>query len=350
MAEPTWIAQNATMVRVDVLAFDGVLDAALGVTRDVLAAANRVAVALRRAPPFRVRLLAPRLRLVTGTGLAVRADARLGPRQERDVLVVLGMNVPTAPELAAALQRPDIRAALPVLRRAVERRTLVCASCSATFVLAEAGVLDGRPATTSWWLAPELARLHPGVDLRSDAMVVPHGNVVTAGAALSQVDLMLWLVRKYAGPEVAELVMRYLVVDERPSQGRYLVAEQLVHHDADVARADAFARRAMARDIDVGDLARAARLSPRTLERRFRDALATTPKRYLQRLRVERAIHLLATTKASVEAIADRVGYRDAATLRRLLRRETGASPSELRARPHLRRRGQGGFGVQRSP
>lgn len=319
------------MARVDVLAFDGVLDAALGITRDVLSAANRIAGVLGRPAPFEDRLCSPRRAFTTGTGLRIIANARLGTGPAPDVVLVLGMNVPTLPELAGALGRAEVTAALPVLRSLEGAR--LCASCSGTFVLGAAGLLDDREATTSWWLAPELARRHPRARVRSDAMVVRSGRIVTAGAALAQVDLMLWLVRTYAGAEVAELTMRYLVVDERPSQARYLVVDHLAHESEEVARADAFARRSLARAIGLADLAKAAKTSPRTLERRFHEALGMSPLRYVQRLRVERAVHLLATTRAPLPDIAAKVGYDDVSTLRRLVRRETGATPAELRAR-----------------
>jgi transcriptional regulator GlxA family with amidase domain len=325
---------NQMTLRVDVVALDGVLDAALGVTLDVLAAADRLARVAGRPEPFRVSVLSARRWIRTGTGRRVSADATLARRRRSDVLVVLGMNLPTVSELDRALARSDVRAAISMIRRESERKTLVCASCSATFLCAEAGLLDGRAAATSWWLGPVFRQRYPAVRLRDDAMVVSDGGVVTAGAALSQVDLMLWLTRRVAGPAIAELCTRYLVIDERPSQMRYVVVDQLTHQSDEITRAEAFARGSLHKPIGVEDLARAAGTSERTLERRFREALGMTPMRFLQRIRVERAAHLLQTTKRSLEEVAERVGYESSSSLRRVLQRELGVSASGLRRRP----------------
>jgi len=319
-----------TSCAVHVLALDGVLDSALAISRDVLAAANRIAVALGRAPPFETRLVALRAHVRTGTGLRIRAEGS-ARRGRPDVLVVLGMNVPSAAEIDRALARRDTRLALDVVRRAVAEGVRVLASCSGTFVCAEAGVLDGQPAVTSWWLGPLFRERYPRVRLEEGRMVVP-GRVVTAGAALSQVDLMLWLVREVAGPTVADLAARYLVVDERPSQARYLLVDHLAHSNEEVARAEAYARKHLGRALGLRDLARAANTSPRTLERRFAEALGMSPTRYLRRLRAERAAHLLATTRRSLEDVAAAVGYADATTLWRLVRAELGVTPGALRS------------------
>src|SRR5574341_1248096 len=190
--------------RVAVIALDGVLDAALGVTLDLLSAANRIAAGLARPRPFAVRLLSVRRRLVSGAGLRIAAEGTLAGRDRPDVVVLLGLNVPTRGELEAALASKDAQAVQSYLKRQSARGALVCASCSATFFCAETALLDGGRATTSWWLAPVFRARYPRVELREEALVVESGRVVTAGAALSQIDLMLWLVRRAAGPQVAD--------------------------------------------------------------------------------------------------------------------------------------------------
>jgi transcriptional regulator GlxA family with amidase domain len=317
---------------VEVLALDGALDLALAVTRDVLAAANRLATSRGGEAPFDSRLVAARRHVVTGTGLRVQVDARLADRRTvPDVLVVLGISAPTPPELAAALRRPDVRVAVTAIQAAARVGTLVLAACAGTFLCAEAGLLDGKAAATTWWLAPYFRRRYPNVDLREDRMVVPAAGVVTAGAALAQVDLMLWLVRRVAGPVIADLCSRYLLVDERPSQARYVLVDHLAHRSDEVAAAERFARKSLHRPLGVADLARAAKTSVRTLERRFEEAIGMSPARYLRRLRAERAAHLLATTSRSLADVAEAVGHVDSATLWRILRSELGVSARELR-------------------
>jgi transcriptional regulator GlxA family with amidase domain len=230
------------------------------------------------------------------------------------------------------LRRPEIVQALPLLARAHRRGALLSASCSATFVLGAAGVLDGREATTTWWLGAEFARRFPHTRLRDDRMVVASEDVITAGSALAHADLMLVLLARLAGLSLAETAARYLVLDERASQAHYMIHEHLRGADPALSRLERFVAKNLGRQLELPELARAALTSPRTLARRLRSSLNTTPQRFVQRIRVERAVHLLATTRQPVDEIAARVGYADAAAFRRVLRRETGRSPRDLRA------------------
>lgn len=319
--------------RVSVIALDGVLDAALGVTLDVLAAANRIAAELRRPRPFSVRLVSARTHLVSGTGVRIEAHARIVDRSRPDIVVLLGLNVPSRKELEAALERHDVKAAQSYVARQARRGALICAGCSATFLCAEAGLLDGGAATTSWWLAPVFRTRYPRVDLRDDALVVESGRVVTAGAALSQIDLMLWLVRRVAGPQVAELCVRYLVAGQRTSQAHYALVDQLRHDSEAVRRAEVYVRKNLERRLSVAEVARAAGTSPRTLARRTEQAVGLSPLGFVRRVRAERAAHLLATTEESFDRIAAQVGYEDPGTLRQLLRQEFNATARALRQR-----------------
>jgi transcriptional regulator GlxA family with amidase domain len=156
--------------------------------------------------------------------------------------------------------------------------------------------------------------------LDDSKMVVESAGITTSAAAFSQVDVMLWFVRRTMGPNVADLCARYLVVDERPSQAADLVRRHVQHTSEEVLRAEAFARKHLRQSISIADLARAANSSTRTLARRFRETLGTSPVRSLQRLRAEEALHLCKTTRLSLEQIAGRVGYADAGSLRRAWR------------------------------
>jgi transcriptional regulator GlxA family with amidase domain len=315
---------------IDILVADGVLDSALALSLDVLSAANRIAVASGRTTPFRYRVLSSKLRLTTSTGRRAEADAKLGDPGRCDVLIVLGTNVLVADELEAVLARGDIRKLVRAISSS--RAKLVCASCCGTFLCAEAGILDGKSATTSWWLGPLFRKRYPEVSLSSNAMVVPDGRVVTAGAALAHVDLMLWLVRHLAGPTLARRCTQYLVVDERPSQSRYMALGQLVHDAPELVRAEAYVRANLNRTLRIADLAKAAGVSSRTLERRTLAILGISPVVWMQRMRMERAVQLAETSSMSVAEITRAVGYANETSLRRVLVRELGAGVSALRA------------------
>lgn len=163
-------------------------------------------------------------------------------------------------------------------------------------------------------------------------MIVKSGRVVTAGAALGHLDLALWLVRRVS-PQLAALTARYLIVDARPSQSAYALSDHLVHDDPVVQRFETWARARLAGGFSLDEAARAVGASKRTLARHLASVLGKSPLAYFQSLRVERAVHLLKTGKASVDEIAARVGYADGATLRALLRRQLGAGVRELRRR-----------------
>ena len=146
-------------------------------------------------------------------------------------------------------------------------------------------------------------------------------------------DLALWLVRGVS-PQLASLTAKYLIVDSRPSQSAYALTDHLVHSDPVVHRFESWARARLTHGFSLDDAAKAVGSSKRTLARRMHTVLGKSPLSYFQSLRVERAVHLLKTTSASVEEVAARVGYTEGATLRALLRRRLNLGVKEIRRTP----------------
>jgi transcriptional regulator GlxA family with amidase domain len=167
-------------------------------------------------------------------------------------------------------------------------------------------------------------------------MVVESSGVFTAGSAFAHADLMLAILAYTLSPALAHTVAKYLVLDERPSQARYMVMEHLGHSDPMIRKLEGFIMSNLKRQVTIDEMARAAATSQRTLARRVATALGTTPHRFAQRLRVARAAHLLETTHRSVDEVAEGVGYADPAAFRRIFRRETGESPRTRRMRASL--------------
>jgi transcriptional regulator GlxA family with amidase domain len=244
------------------------------------------------------------------------------------IVPAIGYKVPEA--LLDALATDEVAAAADALRGWAARGTQISAACIGTFVLAESGLLEGHEATTTWWLSPLFRRRYPAVRLNFNRMMVPSGQFLTAGAALSHIDMALWLVRQ-ASPELAALVAKYLVVDWRPSQSSYVISDHLAHADVLVERFDRFARERIGKGFTLTEAARELSTSKRTLARRIHDVLGKTPISHVQDLRVERAVHLLKTSSNSVETIAEMVGYADGVTLRSLLRRRLGKGIREIK-------------------
>jgi len=218
-----------------------------------------------------------------------------------------------------------------MLRQWRDQGAQVAAACIGTFVAAESGVLNGEVATSTWWLAPFFRQRYPLVRLEDGRMLVRSGRVLTAGAALSHMDMALWLIRQ-ASPSLAAMTARYLIVDSRPAQSAYAISDHLAHADPLVQRFERWARDRLAEGFSLDEAAHAIGASKRTLARRMKDVLGKSPLSYFQDLRVERAVHLLRTSTDDVEKIAAAVGYADGVTLRNLLRRKLGQGVRDIRS------------------
>ena len=315
-------------MKIDVLALDGVFDTGLAAVLDLFATANELSGA--QPLPFEVRVIGVRRHVVTDRGFVVPVVS--ADDEAVDVFVAPALGTKTPDALRSALARRDVKDAVALVRRRAEQGAKLAAACTGTFVLAAAGVLAGRDATTTWWLAPLFRELHPSVKLDEARMLVPAGDVITAGAALAHLDLGLWLLRQHS-PALANLVASYLMLDARPSQAAYVITDHLAHADPLIERFDRWARARLKHGFSLPAAARAVGASERTLARRLHRVLGKTPLSYFQDLRVERAVHLLRTKRTSVDAIAAEVGYADGVTLRTLLRRRLGRGVREIRGR-----------------
>ncbi|HEX4133228.1 MAG TPA: helix-turn-helix domain-containing protein [Bryobacteraceae bacterium] len=317
-------------MRIQVIVLDGVFDTGLATLLDAFQTANELAeLSGLTSVRFDVAIVGMRRAVKTSQGLivpVVPVPGRIIP----DWVVVPAIGFKMPGPLQTALERSDVSDAACLLRSHVEWGAAAAAACVGTFVLAESGLLDNHDATTTWWLAPLFRQRYPRVRLDESRMIVKSGKRVTAGAALSHMDLALWIIRQKS-PRVAALTAKYLVVDSRPSQSAYTLVDHLAHSDPVVERFERWARSALAHGFSLDDAAAAASSSKRTLARRMRRVLGKSPLSYFQDLRVERAVHLLKTTEQTVEEIALRVGYADGVTLRTLLRRRLGYGIRELR-------------------
>ena len=316
-------------MKVNVLALDGVFDLGLAAVLDAFQTANElIQVAELAVPRFEVKIVGVRKAVRTSQGLTVPVNS--APWRAPDCVVVPAIGFKMPGPLEAALARPDVRDAGAALLQWDRRGATLATACIGTFVMAESGLLDHQRATTTWWLAPLFRQRYPHVLLDESNMIVKSGNHVTAGAALSHIDLALWLVRGVS-PKLASLTAKYLIVDTRPSQSAYVLTDHLVHSDALVQRFESWARSRLKDGFSLDEAAEAVGASKRTLARRMQTVLGKSPLSYFQSLRVERAVHLLKTSSASVDEIATRVGYTEGSILRVLLRRRLGLGIKEIR-------------------
>lgn len=317
-------------MRIYVLALDGVFDTGIAVVLDALQTANELAEITKLSSlRFDVTVVGLRRAVRTSLGFTVPTnDSARRPTPDWVIVPALGFKMPGP--LQAALARPDVGEATKLLRAWAAKGANVAAACIGTFVLAESGLLDYHEATTTWWLSPLFRQRYPNVRLDESRMIVSSGKIVTAGAALSHMDLALWLIRRKS-PKLAALTAKYLIVDPRPSQSAYVVADHLAHSDPLVERFERWVRSNLAQGFSLDAAVAATGSSKRTLARRLQSVLGKSPRSYFQELRVERAVHLLKTTPDGVDAIAAKVGYSDGITLRNLLRRHLGVGVREIR-------------------
>ena len=320
-------------MRIHILALNGVFDTGLAAVLDAFGTANALAemtgVASLR---FQVKVIGLRKSITTARGLSMPVTAAARAQTPDAVLMPAILHMSPEP-LVRALAGSEVREACTVLRKWSERGALTATACLGTFVLAEAALLDGEEATTTWWMSPLFRQRYPRVRLDESRILVQSNTMLTAGAALSHLDLALALIRR-ASPELANLTARYLVVDVRTSQSIYSIPDHLAHADPLIQQFERWARGRLAEGFSLDQAAQALATSKRTLARRMEGVLGKTPLAFFQDLRVERAVHLLRTTHASVDQIATKVGYAEGVTLRTLLRRKLGRSVHEIRRSP----------------
>lgn len=313
------------MKKLLVLALDGVMDSSLAITLDTLRAAR----AFRGRNDVEWSVIGHRRTVRTGGGLRLSVDATFRDDLRAEWIIIPGLGLTSAEQIATRFRRSDAIAAMELLRGRVAKR--VAASCSAVFLLAEAGLLANRSATTTWWLAQIFRERHPDVRLDEGRMLVRDGAYLTAGSAFAQLDLALAVVTATMGAETARLCSRYMLIDRRESQARYMIPSHVRHVDETVLAAERFIDAHLGEAITITDLADAVAVSPKTLARRISAATGLSPVRFLQRRRLMEAVHLIETTTMTVETIATQVGYQDSTALRKIIKRELGTTPSALR-------------------
>ena len=282
------------------------------------------------APRFRVRTVSidgrPTRPMVP---LRLRPDGALASVRRADLIFV-----PTA-ELDMNASRRANAALVPWLRRWHARGASIAGVCTGVSLLAEAGLLDGRPATTHWAMAEEFRRRYPRVDWQPERFVTESGRVFCGGGVYSAIDLSLYLVERYCGHESAvETAKALLLETPRIWQSGYGTAPPRSGHDDDaIQTAQAWLLRNFKQEVQVTDLAARVGMSPRNFARRFTSAAGETPLAYLHRLRIDAARQLLETRPKSIADVSRAVGYEDVSFFRTLFKRHTGSPPRAYRSR-----------------
>jgi transcriptional regulator GlxA family with amidase domain len=244
-----------------------------------------------------------------------------------DTVIVPGTRY--APARNDGTLAPEVRAALDSIRPG----TRLVSICTGAFVLAAAGLLDGRSATTHWKFADALRRMHPEVLVDERVLFVDDGDVLTSAGLAAGIDLCLHIIRSDHGAQVANAVARYCVVSpwREGGQAQFIDRHVPTTDDASTAATREWALRHLDDELTVERLAGHAHMSTRTFSRRFRDETGQAPGAWIRSRRVDRARELLESRELSVDEVARRSGLGTGGNLRHHLRRGIGMSPSSYR-------------------
>jgi AraC family transcriptional activator FtrA len=261
----------------------------------------------------------------TTSGFAVLPGHDLSRLAEADLIIVLGAAPPTPPPPAALVRQ---------LHDAVARGATVASACTGAFVLAAAGLLDGRRVTTHWLHAPLLARLYPQLAVEADRLYIQDGPIVTSAGSAAVIDLCLHLMRHEHGAEVTNRIARHMVVPPHRDGGQSQYIEMPVPEPDtanELAEVLQWALRHLDQLLTVDALAARASMSPRTFARRFRQHTGATPASWVNRQRVLLAARLLERGNDTIASVSTHSGFGSPDTLRRHFTRARGVTPDQYR-------------------
>jgi len=258
------------------------------------------------------------------TGKLIHVDAAFQAADTYDAVIIAGMALGDdgLPPLTESVRQTS-----KWLEQCHNSGAWIAGACAGTFVLGEAGLLNGRRCTTTWWLHHAFKRRFPKANVAWGAAVEEEDRIVTTGGPLSWIDIALHMIRRLAGKEIAKLAAAIAVADTQPlPQAVYAPRGFVNTSDPITLRAEQIVRHTKP-DITAEELAAALNLSERTLHRRLKDLLSESPKSFITRVRIETACMLLDIPGASVKQVASQCGYADEASFRRAFARQMGMSP-----------------------
>ncbi len=281
-----------------------------------------------RNPVFDVHLVGLEKKTSQSTGLfSVNTDCLIDEVTDTDLIIIPAIH--DDPDNA----RDNNRAFIPWIIEHYKKGAELASFCVGAFFLAETGLLNGKQCATHWMHANNFRNRYPEIDLVDEKIITHEDGIYTSGGAYAFTNLILHLIEKYAGRDIAVSASKAFSIDiDRDSQSAFIIFEgQKDHNDQKVIQAQKFIEKNYQEKIHVGELADKLALSRRTLERRFKKATHNTVTEYKQRVKVEAAKKDLETSRKNVSEVMYDVGYSDTKSFRNLFRRITGLTPVEYR-------------------
>lgn len=303
---------------------DSILSSIIG-TYKVFTTANNYLVKVGKQPMFDIHLVGLSKEIPLYGGLfSVHPDTHISEVKKTDLVIIPAVQVQSLPQNAAFVEW---------VREQYSGGAEVASLCVGAFVLASTGLLDGRKCTTHWMAADAFRKMFPDVELVPEKIITDEHGIYTSGGAFSFLNLVLYLVEKYTGREVAVYLSKVLEIEiERDDQSRFLIfTGQKDHEDEPIRKAQEYIERNIGERITVNQLADSVLISRRNFERRFKKATANTPIEYMQRVKIEAAKKSLEAGRENINEVMYAVGYSDSKAFRTVFKKITGVSPLEYR-------------------
>lgn len=262
-------------------------------------------------------------------GFTIKPDKAISQIRNTDLIFIPSVGLELDEVLAKNASMLDF------LKRHAGKGTCIAGVCTGVALMAEAGLLDGRPATTHWAMSEQYQRRFPKVNWKTDLFITKSDNIVCGGGVYASLDVCLYLVEQFAGYEVAKQCSRSLLIDApRTWQSSFsapLLNQQ--HQDEKIRRSQEYLQEYFNAQFTIDELSQRLGMSTRNFTRRFKQATGETPLEYLHKLRINCAKQLLETDYKSVQEICYEVGYEDIPFFRRIFKRYAGLSPKEYKQR-----------------
>ncbi len=326
---------NKTSKHITLIILDNFLASGLSGAIDLLHTANLVYKYMHRNDPalFEWSVVSINTDTVKASnGYPHPIDHTLDEVQNTDVVYIPGVSSIREQTILDVLQQNHIL--YRWLKEQAINNTIITSSCTGSLFLAQAGILNNKKVTTSWMLADLFRRQFPHVNLSDDELLVDEGSIITSGAACSYQELMLTIIKRFAGKELASLTAKYMLIEgNRASQAAFKVNVPSTYDLEDTLITDAIEliRKNINKNFSINELAENLHVSYRTLIRRFQASLGINIKSYIQNQRVESAKRLLELSQLNFDEIVYKIGYADASAFRKLFKKSTGMTPKSYK-------------------
>jgi len=299
-------------------------------THQILSFVNHLMAQMDKEPLFKIQLVGLVSETRQDTGLfTVNPDTLIKDVKKTDLIIIPAIH--GDPHIAVTKNREFI----PWIIQQYKGGAELVSFCIASFFLASTGLLKGKQCATHWASANDFKNMFPDVNLVDDKILTEEDGIYTSGGAYSYLNLLLYIIEKYAGRDIAILIAKTFMIDiDRTSQSPFIIFQgQKTHEDEPVKKAQEFIEKNFQERITVDQLASLLALGRRSLERRFKKATSNTVTEYIQRVKIEAAKKRLESGRRNINEVMYDVGYNDTKAFRGIFKKISGMSPIEYRSK-----------------